>query len=119
MGTVEDLCDHIALINKSKKILDGSVDEVRENYKSNIFEVIYKGDFQNIQHILGNSFSILEHEESDRENQIRIQHLDGVKSNDLIRMLLGSAEIISFREEIPSMNDVFIKVVKSYNEVTE
>lgn len=119
MGTVEDLCDHIALINKSRKILDGAVDEVRENYKSNIFEVTYKGDFQTIQQILGNSFSILEHEETDRENQIRIQHLNGVKNNDLIRLLMGAAEIISFREEIPSMNDVFIKVVKSYNEVTE
>jgi ABC-2 type transport system ATP-binding protein len=119
MGTVEDLCDHIALINKSKKILDGAVDDVKENYKSNVFEVTYKGDIQDVQKIMGNAFSILEHEETARENNIRIQHLNGHNSNDLIRLLLNAVEIVSFREVIPSMNDVFIRVVKSYNEETE
>lgn len=115
MGTVEDLCDHIALINKSKKILDGPIHEVKQAYKSNIFEVSYKGDFAKIESLLDPSFAILEHNESTYHNTIRIQHLNGNNSNDLIKMLVSAAEISSFREVIPSMNDVFIKVVETYN----
>ncbi len=115
MGTVEDLCDHIALINKSRKILDGPIHEVKQNYKSNIFEVSYKGDFQKIASLLDPSFTILMHSESPFENTIRIQHLNGSNSNDLIRILVNAAQIVSFREVIPSMNDVFIKVVESHN----
>jgi ABC-2 type transport system ATP-binding protein len=115
MGTVEDLCDHIALINKSRKILDGPIQEVKQTYKSNIFEVSYQGDFKKIESLLDASFTILEHNESQYENTIRIQHLNGSNSNDLIRLLVNAAEIVSFREVIPSMNDVFIKVVESYN----
>jgi ABC-2 type transport system ATP-binding protein len=115
MGTVEDLCDHIALINKSKKILDGPIHEVKQTYKSNIFEVSYKGDFAKIESMLDPSFAILEHNESAYQNTIRIQHLNGSNSNDLIKMLVSAAEIVSFKEVIPSMNDVFIKVVETYN----
>ena len=115
MGTVEDLCDHIALINKSRKILDGPIHEVRQTYKSNIFEVDYKGSFQAIEALLNPSFSILEHREHPHGNTIRIQHLNGNNSNDLIKLLVHAAEIVSFREVIPSMNDVFIKVVESHN----
>ena len=115
MGTVEDLCDHIALINKSKKILDGPIHEVKQAYKSNIFEVSYNGDFSKIESLLDPSFAILEHNERKYENTIRIQHLNGSNSNDLIRLLVSAAEISSFREVIPSMNDVFIKVVETYN----
>ncbi len=119
MGTVEDLCDHIVLINKSKKILDGRMDDIKENFKSNIFEVTYRGDFLKVQNTLGDSFAILEHEENDRANNIRIKHLNGINSNELIRALLNVAEIKSFSEVIPNMNDIFIHVVVSYNEKTE
>ncbi|MFZ5431557.1 MAG: ABC transporter ATP-binding protein [Bacteroidota bacterium] len=115
MSTVEDLCDHIALINKSRKILDGPIHEIKQTYKSNIFEVSYKGDFNRVSSLLDPSFAILEHQENPYENTIRIQHLNGTDSNDLIRLLVNAAEIVSFREVIPSMNDVFIKVVESYN----
>jgi ABC-2 type transport system ATP-binding protein len=115
MGTVEDLCDHIALINKSRKILDGPVHEVKETYKSNIFEVSYRGDFQKIQSLLDRSFTILEHHETNRLNTVRIQHLNGNTSTELLHILIPAAEIVSFNEIIPSMNDVFIKVVESYN----
>lgn len=115
MGTVEDLCDHIALINKSKKILDGPVHEVKENYKSNIFEVAYKGDFEKVEKALGSSFTVLDHAETVRENNVRIQNSDGSQNNGLIRALMDVAEIRSFREIIPTMNDVFIKVVNTSN----
>jgi ABC-2 type transport system ATP-binding protein len=119
MSTVEDLCDHIALINKSEKILDGPIHEVRQTHKSNIFEVSYKGDYSKIESLLDSSFTILEHSERLYENTIRIQHLNGNNSNDLIKLLVNVADIVSFREVIPSMNDVFIKVVETSNSSKE
>jgi ABC-2 type transport system ATP-binding protein len=115
MGTVEDLCDHIALINKSRKILDGPVYDVKEQYKSNIFEISYRGDFKKIQTMLDNSFVILEHKENSRENTIRVQQSQGGENNELLRIVTATSEIVSFREVIPSMNDVFIKAVEMYN----
>lgn len=115
MESVEELCDHIALINKSFKIVDGQTDEIRERYKSNIFEVKYKGDFNAVSKALTNQIKVLNHVETQRENQITIEHLNGKSNNELIKALIPVAEILSFEEKIPSMNDVFIKAVEEAN----
>jgi ABC-2 type transport system ATP-binding protein len=115
MASVEELCDHIALINKSVKIVDGATDEIRERYKLNIFEVKYRGDFHRVNSILGNNIRILEHNENKKENQIKLQYLDVESGNTLLRTLIPVAEIISFEEVIPGMNDVFIKAVEESN----
>ncbi|MCE1198805.1 MAG: ABC transporter ATP-binding protein [Marinilabiliales bacterium] len=112
MESVEELCDHIALINKSKKILDGPTLNIREQYKSNIFDVAYKGDFQSLEGKIGTRYAILEHTEQARNNTLKIQFSEGGNSGALIRDLVEHVEIVSFNELIPSMNDVFIKVVK-------
>jgi ABC-2 type transport system ATP-binding protein len=115
MESVEELCDHIALINKSVKIEDGQTHEIREKYKSNIFEIKYIGDFDSVARVLNHQFKLLEHVESVRENQITVQQIAGKSNNDLIASLLPAAEILSFEEKIPSMNEVFIKVVGDSN----
>ena len=112
MESVEELCDHIALIDKSKKILDGPTLNIREKYKSNIFDVSYKGDFAKIEHEFGGKYSILAHDEKGRTNTLKIQFLNGSSSGSLIKDLVDHVEIVSFNELIPSMNEVFIKVVK-------
>lgn len=115
MGSVEELCDHIALINKSVKIEDGQTDEIREKYKSNIFEVKYKGDFDKVNRALSGKIKLIDHLENKRDNQITVQHINGKSNNDLIQILIPVAEILSFEEKIPSMNDVFIKAVEESN----
>jgi len=115
MESVEELCDHIALINKSVKIVDGQIDEIRERYKSNVFEVKYKGSFNEVDKVLNNQFKILNHIENNRLNQITIEYLHGKSNNDLIQALIPVSEIISFEEQIPSMNDVFIRAVEESN----
>ena len=115
MESVEELCDHIALINKSVKIVDGQTNEIRERYKSNIFEVKYKGSFNEVDKVLNNQFKILNHIENNRLNQITIEYLHGKSNNDLIQALIPVSEIISFEEQIPSMNDVFIRAVEESN----
>jgi len=115
MGSVEELCDHIALINKSKKIEDGATDKIREKYKSNIFEIKYLGDFNKVDKELGNQYLIINHSEHDKENNLTVQYLNGDSNNDLLKALMPVAEILSFEEVIPSMNDVFIKAVEESN----
>jgi ABC-2 type transport system ATP-binding protein len=115
MDSVEEICDHIALINKSKKILDGNIFDVKAQYKTNTFDVTYQGNFDQINTALGNDFEILSHQEKDRSNEMTIKHLNGNSNNDLLMKIAPMAEIISFQEQIPSMNDVFIHVVGESN----
>lgn len=115
MSSVEEICDHIALINQSKKILDGQIDEVRERFKSNTFEITYKGESPNLQEKIGSHFDILEHDTNTHLKQLKIRFLNGNSNNDLLKMLMNQFEIVSFKETIPSMNDVFIRVVEENN----
>ncbi|HZL12400.1 MAG TPA: ATP-binding cassette domain-containing protein [Prolixibacteraceae bacterium] len=115
MSSVEEICDHIALINQSKKILDGQIDQVREKFKTNTFEIVYRGETPDLQSQLGSSFDILEHDESAQLKQMKVRFLNGQSNNELLRILLNQFEIVSFNEIIPSMNDVFIHVVEQNN----
>ncbi len=115
MESVEELCDHIVLINKSEKIVDGKPDEIRNKFKSNIFEIRYTGDFEQVQKSLGLQFEIVEHTERNAENRLRVQLHNGHSNNDLLRALIPVTEIKSFEEIIPSMNDVFIRAVQEAN----
>lgn len=116
MGSVEELCDHIALINKSKKIVDGPTDEIRQKYKSNVFEIKYRGNFEQVDKALELRFKILEHAESAKENRLQVQYINGDSNNDLLQAIMPAAEILSFEEIIPNMNDVFIKAVHESNQ---
>lgn len=115
MGSVEELCDNIALINKSVKIEDGPTDAIREKYKSNIFDIKYLGDFKKVDLVLGSQYQIISHSEAEKENSLKVHYLNGNSNNDLLQALIPAAEILSFEEVIPSMNDVFIKAVEESN----
>lgn len=115
MGSVEELCDHIALINKSKKIEDGPTDEIRMKYKSNMFDIKYRGEFKNIDQALGANYNIISHDESEKANTLKVQYLNGNSNNELLQAIMPAAEILAFEELIPSMNDVFIKAVEESN----
>ncbi|WP_297098181.1 ABC transporter ATP-binding protein [uncultured Draconibacterium sp.] len=115
MGSVEELCDHIALINKSKKIEDGPTDEIRMKYKSNTFDIKYRGEFKDIDLALGTDYKIISHDESEKANTLKVQYMNGKSNNELLSAIMPAAEIMSFEELIPSMNDVFIKAVEESN----
>ena len=112
MESVEQLCDHIALIDKSKKILDGATQLIREKYKSNIYDIYYRGELDVQGHVLAGKYNILSNELNGNGNKLSIQYPDGSNSKELIKDLVDHVEIVSFNEVIPSMNEVFIKVVK-------
>lgn len=115
MASVEELCDNIALINKSVKIEDGPTDKIRGKYKSNIYEIKYHGDFNNVASALGHQYKIIDHSELGKKNLLKVQYLNGNSNNELLQTLIPVSEICSFEEIIPSMNDVFIKAVERSN----
>lgn len=115
MSSVEEICDHIALINQSKKILDGQIDAVKQQFKTNTFEVVYRGGTPDLHHGLERHFNILEQEQLEHMNLMKIQLNAGQTNNELLRLLMNQFEIVSFKELIPSMNEVFINVVEKSN----
>ena len=112
MSSVEELCDYIALINKSKKILDGSVKEIRKQFKTNVYEfelADINGDWKSI---LDGKFKLIEETKDENITKVKIKTIAEVTKNELIQVLLPFAEIQTFREVIPSMNDIFISQVE-------
>jgi ABC-2 type transport system ATP-binding protein len=114
MASVEELCDHIALIDQSRKILDGKVKEVKNEYRSNTYEVAYKDFNGPLQALLDSSFRLVSQEEDKEDGLIRarIQIINEGDSNALIHKLLPNITLISFNEILPTMNDIFIAKVK-------
>ncbi|HEY0744020.1 MAG TPA: ATP-binding cassette domain-containing protein [Chryseosolibacter sp.] len=109
METVEDLCDDIALIHKSKTILAGTKKQVKENYRSNTFVVDHKGPFT----ISANSFELVSQKNLEDTMFRSILRLNGTGTpNQLIRSLTDVTEIHSFNEKIPTMSEIFITLVK-------
>jgi ABC-2 type transport system ATP-binding protein len=109
METVEDLCDHIALINKSKKILEGSKKQVKEIYRSNTFTVEHKGVFN----LPFDKYDLLEQKNLEDTYFKSVIRMKGTESpNKLIRDLTEVTEVHSFIEKIPTMSEIFITLVK-------
>lgn len=120
MGSVEELCDDIALINKSEKILDGRVKDIRQQYKSNIFEVSCNSLNGELNQVLNPGFNIIESTEDEGLKRYKIQVPNGTQPNELLQNLLPHVEIHGFQELLPSMNDIFIqKVSGAANKTTQ
>lgn len=111
MESVEELCSHIALLHQSKKILDGSVKEIRKTYKSNIYEIEYAGNSIALANSLWNGNQLLENTNEGDHMRARIKLENDHQTNELLSSLLPNVQILSFKEIIPSMNDIFIREV--------
>jgi ABC-2 type transport system ATP-binding protein len=112
MGSVEELCDNIALINKAQKLLDGSVKEIRKTYKSSTYTISFKGNLMGFTNAVWAGAEFLEKKSEDDVHTVTLKLLRQNKPNDLLQAVLNSGEILSFHEVIPSMNDIFISVVE-------
>ena len=108
MESVEELCDHIALINKSKKILDGPKWKIKEDHKRNVFEVEHTGSIEG----LNGHLNIVTTENVENDLFRSTIKSDGVLvNNDLLKILIEKTEIRSFKEHLPSINEIFIQQV--------
>ena len=95
MASVEELCDNIMLINKGEKILEGSVRDIKQQYKNHSYDVVYKPF------------------DSGEETHLTV---NSTNPNELIRDIIEKGELVSFNEILPSINDIFINLVSSSNQ---
>ena len=114
MESVEELCDYMALIHKSHKLLDGRVQDIKRKFKSNTFEVgVDALDNDLLRRELSERFSIrtANFKSINQGLRLEIQIPDNSSPNDLLIFLAGKGQVNHFVEVIPSVNDIFIKTV--------
>jgi ABC-2 type transport system ATP-binding protein len=117
MASVEEICDHIALINKSKKILDGKVNEIRDAYRSNSYEIVFEGNMIAFTNALWTNFEIISTRVDNARNYVKVKGTDNrISVNTLIATIINDVRIISVNELTPSMNDIFIQKVGEVNQ---
>jgi ABC-2 type transport system ATP-binding protein len=112
MEQVEEICDHIVLVNLGKKILDGTVDQVKQDFKENKFVVQLSGVPANIT---SNAFEIVD----TKANKLIVRIKDGFKSNDVLQYFIQhNHNVEGFNEILPSLNDIFIHLVEGTKAIT-
>ncbi len=108
MESVETLCDEITLINKSQVVLQGNVRDIRNKYKKHIFTVIVNGsDFE----LPSELFSLESKESNPDATKVKIKKLAQSTNSSILREITSKYEVLSFEEELPSMNEIFIQTV--------
>ena len=114
MASVEEICDHITLINKSHNILSGSVDELRHRFGENVFEVRYGGDSASFERTMSPMADLLGTAEvaDTPYHTTRIRLKDSASVRDSIAAANAAVELRSWSEVMPSMNDIFIRAVE-------
>jgi len=108
MASVEEICDEIALIDRSQVVLSGNVEEVRSRHKNHTFKVEITGDRLLTD---ANLCKIIEQQKGYHTHIFRVKKLQAVSNSELLSALLPYNEIVSFEEEIPSMKEIFIQKV--------
>lgn len=116
MGSVEELCDNITLINQSRTILEGNVQEIKMNHRSHVFEIGFEGDDALVLEKLDRSCEVVEHQVERNNHRIKIKANAKLTGNDLLNQVIPYAVVHSFNEVIPTMNEIFIRVVKGQNQ---
>lgn len=115
MSSVEELCDNICLINKSKTILKGHVDEIKQDFKNNQVLIDFIGDEDLFRDRLNGSYKIESIEKKHSRCLAKVQMNNETETNHLISSLLPDFKILGFNEILPSMDEVFIKAVEKSN----
>ncbi|HEX2920221.1 MAG TPA: ABC transporter ATP-binding protein [Bacteroidales bacterium] len=112
MSSVEELCDNITLINKGKTILEGSVNDIRTKWAANEYDLTFEGDVK----MNGNGmYTVLNQKNDNTRSTIRLKTNGQINNNELLSSLMHSGNIVSFNPALPSMNEIFIRVIESKN----
>ena len=110
MSSVEEICEEVAIINHSKKILQGSVNEIKKNYDENLWTVLYSGNQMNFTNAVWGGWELMNHISlNENINKAEIKLLNDFTINKFIKGIVDHVEILEINKKIPSINDVFIK----------
>ena len=113
MESVEELCDHIALIHKSNKLIEGKLDDVRREFKTNSFEVgILSDNVEGLMYDITQKFTVAPAHFKTLSNDLKLEiQLGNATPNELLHILTQRGQVTHFVEKIPSVNDIFIQTV--------
>jgi len=116
MGSVEELCDNITLINQSRTILEGPVHEIKMSNRTNVFEVGFQGDPVRVKEKIDPTCEVAGQDVTGFDYRLKIRASGEITGNDLLKQVMSVAYVTSFSEVIPTMNEIFIRVVKAQNQ---
>ncbi|AOW09544.1 ABC transporter ATP-binding protein [Flavobacterium gilvum] len=113
MESVEELCDHIALIHKSNKLIEGKLIDVKRKYKTNTFEVgVLSDNVEGLMYDVTQKFKVGEASFKSLNDEIKLEiQLGNATPNELLHVLSQRGQVMHFVEKIPSVNDIFIQTV--------
>lgn len=109
MESVEELCDNIALIHRSQVVLQGRIYDIRKKHRPDIFRFRLRAEDFDFGHP---SFEVLSKERYHEYVDIRVKKQAGIENNELARIIFDRFDVVSYDEELPSMNDIFIQTVQ-------
>ena len=113
MESVEELCDDIALIHKSNKLIEGKLTDVKKEYRTNSFEVgILSDNIEGLMYDLTQKFTLSQTNFKSLDDELKLEINIGTSTpNELLNLLIQRGQVTHFMEKIPSVNDIFIKTV--------
>ena len=113
MESVEEMCDYIALIHKSNKLIEGKLSDVKKQFRTNNYEVgILSDNIEGLMYDLSQKFTVSQTDFKSLHDELKLEiNLGNATPNDLLNTLVNRGQVTHFVEKIPSMNDIFIKTV--------
>ena len=113
MESVEEMCDHIALIHKSNKLIEGKLTDVKKQFRTNSFEVgILTNNVEGLMYDLSQKFTLSQTDFKSLNDELKLEiNLGNATPNELLNTLVQRGQVTHFVEKIPSVNDIFIKTV--------
>ena len=109
MESVEEMCSHVAMIHKSEKVLDGTKQEIKNQYRTNTYEVMHSGQLNG----LAIDYQLIDRQEEEGMYTTSVIKADAaVSPNQLLQALIEQVEVHAFQEKMPTMNDIFIAEVQ-------
>ena len=113
MESVEELCDHIALIHKSNKLIEGKLDDVKKQFRTNSFEVgILSDNVEGLMYDITQKHTVSQTNFKSLNNELKLEiNLGNATPNELLNILTQRGQVTHFVEKIPSVNDIFIQTV--------
>ncbi len=113
MESLEEMCDYIALIHKSNKLIEGKLTDVKKQFRTNSYEVgILSDNIEGLMYDLSQKFNLSQTDFKSLNDELKLEiNLGNATPNDLLNILVQRGQVTHFVEKIPSMNDIFIQTV--------
>jgi ABC-2 type transport system ATP-binding protein len=113
MESVEEMCDYIALIHKSNKLIEGKLNDVKKQFRTNSYEVgILSDNIEGLMYDLSQKFTLSQTDFKSLNDELKLEiNLGNATPNELLNTLVQRGQVTHFVEKIPSMNDIFIQTV--------